>query len=180
MGEPCNGGRRPDEDATQSVSNNEFTALFQELRPELWRFTLGVVKDAHLAEDIVQATFTKALERRSEIRCESIQGWLFTVAYREALALKRKQASWIKTTAKLSAWWLTRQAETSDPLVAAETVERLRRGIEGLPGEQAEVVRLRIEQGLSFAEIARERHLPLGTVLTRMRLAMARLRKELE
>ncbi|MCA9247413.1 MAG: hypothetical protein KDA42_09870, partial [Planctomycetales bacterium] len=44
-----------------------------------------------------------------------------------------------------------------------------------LPSEQREVVRMRIYEEKKFAEIAAELELPLGTVLTRMRLALKKL-----
>ncbi len=65
-------------------------------------------------------------------------------------------------------------------LVHAETVERVRKALRELPAEQAEVVRRRMFREQKFAEIAAELNLPLGTVLTRMRLALARLRKSLK
>lgn len=48
-----------------------------------------------------------------------------------------------------------------------------------LPFEQQQVVEARIQRGQTFAAIAAELGLPLGTVLTRMRLALAKLRRSL-
>jgi RNA polymerase sigma-70 factor (ECF subfamily) len=63
--------------------------------------------------------------------------------------------------------------------VQGEDVARVRVAIDRLPPEQRRVVEQRIDEGRTFAEIAAESGLPLGTVLTRMRLAHEALRKAL-
>jgi RNA polymerase sigma-70 factor (ECF subfamily) len=64
-------------------------------------------------------------------------------------------------------------------LVQAEDVARVRAAIERLSPEQRAVVEQRVDAGRTFAEIAAESGLPLGTVLTRMRQAHEALRKAL-
>jgi RNA polymerase sigma-70 factor (ECF subfamily) len=51
----------------------------------------------------------------------------------------------------------------------------VRKAVEALPAEQREVVRLRIDEEKTFAEIAALTGKPLGTILTRMRLATKKL-----
>jgi RNA polymerase sigma-70 factor (ECF subfamily) len=57
-----------------------------------------------------------------------------------------------------------------------EKVEHLKRRIRELSAEQQEVLRLRIFEDLTFAEIAVKMQIPIGTALSRMRLALERLR----
>ncbi|MBV9749701.1 MAG: sigma-70 family RNA polymerase sigma factor, partial [Acetobacteraceae bacterium] len=64
-------------------------------------------------------------------------------------------------------------------LVSAERDLRLRTVMRDLPDEQAEVLRMSFFQDKPHAEIARELQLPLGTVKSRVRLALARLRSAL-
>ena len=68
----------------------------------------------------------------------------------------------------------------SQVLEERELAATLRRHVRALPEEQQEVVRLRIEDGLTFREIAERQGVPLGTALGRMHLAMKRMRRELE
>ena len=63
-----------------------------------------------------------------------------------------------------------------DHLLASERDERVRVAVEALPPEQATVVRLSFFADKPHAEIARELGLPLGTVKSRLRLAMAKIR----
>ena len=57
-----------------------------------------------------------------------------------------------------------------------EEVEQLTRLIGELPKEQRDVLRLRFFENMTFAEIAETMQTPIGTALSRMRLALARLR----
>ncbi len=70
---------------------------------------------------------------------------------------------------------VTEQNSPDDRICRWETVLNVREALEKLPENQQDVVRLRIYEEKTFAEIAKELNLPLGTVLTRMRLAMRKL-----
>ncbi len=153
-------------------------ALYVDHGQELRRFVLGVVRDADLAADVVQAAFVKCLERGHEARAESLKGWLFRVAYHEALAARRRQATRDSALPRLA----SRTHASHRPeegLVRGEVAESVRKVLETLPYEQRFIVMARIQEDKTFAAIAREHGLPLGTVLTRMRRALARLRTAL-
>jgi RNA polymerase sigma-70 factor (ECF subfamily) len=62
---------------------------------------------------------------------------------------------------------------------AAEVSLRLRRAIDRLPVEQADLLRLAYFEDKAHVTIATERGVPLGTVKSRLRLALGRLRKEM-
>ena len=147
---------------------------------ELRRFVLGVVRDRSLADDVMQATFLKAVERGHEARAETAKGWLFRVAWNEALAARRRQAGRDRHERRLAG---IRPRDDPGPdawLIRGETVEAVRGAIAGLPEEQRRVVLARIYEDKTFAEIAGESGLPIGTVLTRMRRALERLRRTLK
>jgi RNA polymerase sigma-70 factor (ECF subfamily) len=63
-----------------------------------------------------------------------------------------------------------------EPLVRWEAVQAVRKALEQLPPAQREVVRMRIYEGKTFASIAEELKIPLGTALGRMRSALEKLR----
>jgi RNA polymerase sigma-70 factor (ECF subfamily) len=64
-----------------------------------------------------------------------------------------------------------------DELVGREDVAKLKELLAELPPDQQHVVRQRMYEDKTFAVIAQELNVPLGTVLTRMRLAMEKLQK---
>jgi RNA polymerase sigma-70 factor (ECF subfamily) len=151
-------------------------ALYLEHGDELRAFLIGVLKDHDLAHEALQATFIKVMEQGHTAREETRKGWLFRVAFHEALAIKRRGKSYDKNLRKM-AWSRPNPEENSpdDRICRWETVVNVREALEKLPQNQQDVIKKRIYEEKTFAEIAKELNLPLGTVLTRMRLAMRKL-----
>lgn len=163
----------------RNIDSDFVAALYQEHGGELHRFLLGVLRDHDLAADALQNTFSKMIEVGHTARQETLKGWLFRVAYHEALALRRRQGVDGKAMLKL-AWSAPVAGETPDEAACrSEAADRVRIALEQLPPEQRQVVRLRIYEQQKFAAIAAELGLPLGTVLTRMKLALGKLRQRL-
>lgn len=141
---------------------------------ELRRFLLGLLKHQETTEDVLQAVFLKAIEKGANVEESGRKGWLFTVAYHEAISARRRQTVRQRSIFKALAEQSTRSVE-SDQLLLDERIQQVRIALEALPPAQREVVMARVHEDKTFAEIARERNLPLGTVLTRMRRALAAL-----
>jgi len=154
-------------------------ALYMEHGEELRRFLLGILRDAQLTSDVLQATFVKMSQRGHETRQESRKAWLFRVAYHEAMAYRRREGVGDKVLRRV-AWHSNGVAGPSDePLLRLEAVQSVREALEHLPPEQRQVVRMRIYEEKTFAIIAKELKIPLGTALGRMRAALIKLRARL-
>ena len=155
-------------------------ALYAEHGRELRAFLTGVLRNPDLADEVVQVTMTRTLESGHTARKESMKGWLFRVAYNEAMAIRRRQSVHVKSMRQLT-WLRPVHAESSEVGVdRAEEIQRVRSELKTLPVEQQIVVRMRIDEGKTFAIIASELNVPLGTVLTRMRLAIKKLQAQLK
>jgi RNA polymerase sigma factor (sigma-70 family) len=157
--------------------------LYLEHGEELRRFLLGILRDAQLTSDVLQATFVKLVQRGHETRAESRKAWLFRVAYHEAMAYRRREGVGDKVLRNV-AWHSTASqngaaAAAEEPLLRLEAVQSVREALEHLPPEQRQVVRMRIYEEKTFAVIARELKIPLGTALGRMRAALIKLRARL-
>ncbi|MGE3406546.1 MAG: RNA polymerase sigma factor [Pirellulales bacterium] len=163
-------------------------ALYVQHGNELRAFLLGVLRDGHLAADALQSTFAKALEQGHTAHEENLKGWLFQVAYREALALRRRQATdqrVLKSVAEQAgndtdAPGTAISKQPDELSIQQETVLQVQTALNDLPLPQQQVVRLRMQQNLKFREIASQLNQPLGTVLARMQAALKRLREKLE
>jgi RNA polymerase sigma-70 factor (ECF subfamily) len=149
-------------------------ALLARYEVSLYQFLFGLLRDHHLAEDALQETFVRALERLDAVDPDHLRGWLFTVAYHQAMLARRKEKR--SRTAPLGA------ADLGDPqpgpLPLAESRDdqrRLESLISQLSPAQQEVVRQRRE-GKRFVDIARALGCPLNTALARMHEALKRLR----
>jgi RNA polymerase sigma-70 factor (ECF subfamily) len=155
-------------------------SLFLEHADELRRFVFGILRDHDTAGDVLQATFTKAIERGHTAREKTLKGWLFRVAYNEAIVVKRKQGVRRRANDFLANEPQPEAPRPDQRLVRFEDVERVRAALALLPPEQRQVVRMRMYEGKKFAEIAEELKWPLGTVLTRMHAALKKLKKSLD
>lgn len=163
----------------EKIDPGTVAALYVEYGDQLRRFLIGVLRDQQLANDVLQATFTKLVERGHETRKESRKSWLFRVAYHEAMAIRRRQAVGNKVFERV-AWTIDTTHSAADvPLIRLEAVESVREAIADLPEAQQQVVRMRIYEEKTFAVIAEELGIPLGTALARMHSALAKLRKRL-
>jgi RNA polymerase sigma-70 factor (ECF subfamily) len=155
-------------------------ALYLEHGEELRRFLLGILRDAQLTSDVLQATFVKMAERGHETKEASRKAWLFRVAYHEAMAYRRREGVGDKVLRRM-AWHTNGAAGAADePLLRIEAVQSVREALKELPPEQRQVVRMRIYEEKTFATIAKELKIPLGTALGRMRAATIKLRAKLD
>jgi RNA polymerase sigma-70 factor (ECF subfamily) len=151
-------------------------ALLLRYEAPLFQFLLGMLRDRQQAEDALQETFVRALERLDGVDPDHLRGWLFTVAYHQAMLGKRR-AKKDKATRPLLPDAATdgqpgplRQAEQQDD------ARRLRELLEQLPSGQREVIRQRVYEGKRFREIAAALGCPLNTALARMHEGLKRLR----
>ena len=138
--------------------------LYVEHADDLKAFLIGVLRNRDLAAEALQSTFTKAMESGHTARKETLKGWLFRVAYNEAMAIRRQQKIHDKSSRK---WAWSRSGRNDSPeenVSRWETVNQVRQALETLPEEQREIVHLRIYEEKTFAVIAEELQLPLGTV----------------
>ncbi|MBA3312463.1 MAG: RNA polymerase sigma factor [Planctomycetota bacterium] len=153
-------------------------ALYASHAVELRAYLTGLLRDPDLAAEMLQATFLRAVERGHTFRNDSAKAWLFRVAHNRAMDYRRRVAAEGRLVEK-SAWWKReKRGNAASPVEVAgrdETVSRVRQAIEQLPAEQRQIVRLKIYDNLTFAEIAGRLSVPLGTVLTRMRIATKKL-----
>lgn len=162
------------------IAPEQISELHAECSDELHRLALGVLRDVHLAADVVQTAFAKAVEHGHTAET-SLRGWLFRVVVNEALAVRRRQGVQSRALDKLA--WLdcgSAGPELPDEIASRrEEFERAKAALDGLPAEQRQVVHMRLYEQKTFAVIAAELNVPLGTVLWRMQAALKRLRERL-
>ena len=150
-----------------------FALVFARTSPALYAQALAIVADAAVAEDLVQEAFLRIWPRRSRLQDPaSLDGYLAAAVRNLALDHLRRN----------------RRTQAKQLLVATPAAKRASEGpdaeliddaLRRLPPEQREVVLLRVHMELSFAEVAERTGTPLGTVHSRYRLAMTRLRAAL-
>ena len=158
-------------------------ALYDQWYGALYSLVLHLLQDPDEAEDVVEETFWQAWRKSSSYEPSkgAVSTWLLTIGRRRALDRLRARKRHREDSANTSAFDDLPSTEP-DPFEDAATRERreqVREALRGLPREQREVLELGYFNGLSQSEIAEATGQPLGTVKTRMRLAMQKLRDPL-
>ena len=145
------------------------------LLPRLRRFAYGLTGDGHQADDLVQAGCLKAIERWSQYQSgTSLASWMFRILQTtwldEYRTRQRQQTdSWDEGFDELMG------DDGSSLLEARSEARAVRRLVAELPEDQRAVLMLVAVEGLSYKEAAEVLELPLGTVMSRLARARARL-----
>jgi RNA polymerase sigma-70 factor (ECF subfamily) len=146
----------------------------------IYSLALRILGDATEAEDIVQEVFSQAWKQAARYSASrgAVGAWLLTLARSRAIdRLRAKRARPGDVSDERVAGQLVDAGPTADSLVlSSEQVARVRAALDELPLLQRAAVELAYYEGLTHAEIADRLEQPLGTVKTRIRLAMMKLR----
>lgn len=143
----------------------------------LERYAWAILRDWSLAKDAAQNGFVLLARFGGDVAPEAVKSWLFKVVHREAIRLRESQRS--QPSSELVAEQAANyEISPLNSLIQQERVELIRQQIALLPTEQQTILKMRIVDEFSFAEIATSLNIPLGTALSRMRLALEKLRKQ--
>lgn len=155
-----------------------FITLFHHFAPRLKAYLQRQGVDPAGAEEIVQDVMVSVWRRADtyDPALASAATWVFTITRNRRIDVLRRERR--------------PEIDPEDPALMPDPVdpadraveieqesERLHRAIRTLPPEQAELLRMAFFEDKPHSAIAAERKLPLGTVKSRLRLALARLRK---
>lgn len=151
-----------------------FAALYDRHAARLLRVAWGLLGDRAEAEDAVQDAFVSAVgARRSVARAESVERYLVAIVRHAALARRRARARRPIAVAAVP------ECHASAPGGTGVPDEALERALDALPVAQREVLVLKLDLGLTFAEAAALLGIGLDTAASRYRYALAKLRSAL-
>ncbi len=154
-----------------------FKALFADFAPRVKAFARRSGASSQVAEDLAQDVMLTVWRRAGlfDRRKAAASTWIFTIARNRRIDMIRKEARPDFDPHDPS---LQAEDKAADELLHASEMEgELRRAVARLPQEQAELMRLAYFEDKSHGVIAEELDLPLGTVKSRIRLAMRKLRR---
>jgi len=140
----------------------------------LRRYALVLTRDAESADDLVQATFVRAQERRETFRDGSdVKVWLMTILHNLFIDTRRSVQA---AEARDRAWAETRPTFVEPSGEVAARLAQLRAGFLALAPDQREALHLVALEGLGVAEAAAILGIPQGTLMSRVARARAALR----
>lgn len=160
-------------------TDDAVSALYARVGPSAYRLALSLVGQRAAAEDVVHEAFARLVARLDGLRDpQALDGYVTRAVRNLALNRLRRRRNAEAATETLAAGasgWVA-PVDPADP----ERARRVARALGALPPKQREVVQLRVYEGLSFPQIAARTRVPLGTLHSRYRLALTRLRATLE
>ena len=183
--------RRADEDAALVVAlaADEVTALeqlYDRYSALVFSIALRVLHDNALAEDVTQEVFLRLWRQPASFDPQRGRfiSWISSVARNRALDELRKltRRRGAEDQTEEAVLDLPDDARGEDPqeeAILAEERERVRAALAELPPAQRQVIELAYFSGLTQVEIAERTGDPLGTIKTRVRLGMRKLREAL-
>ncbi len=152
-----------------------FAELFRHFAPKVKAFLIKSGADAGLAEECMQdvmATLWRKAHMYDPSRA-SVATWIFTVARNRKIDLLRKYA---RPEPEDLPWGPEQAPDQADVLALQQESHRLAEAMKTLPEKQRVLIERAYFGDLTHSEIAAETGLPLGTIKSRIRLALDRLR----
>ncbi len=160
-------------------------AIYERYSSAVYSLARYMLRSEAVAEEATQDVFLNIWHKASSFNLSRGQPktWIMSVAHHKIIDIirSRRRAEAISDPKEYETLDLlpSDQVSTDEAVVRNLEAERVRRALERLPAAQQEVVTLAYFGGLSQSEIAAKLGQPLGTVKTRARLALQKLREEL-
>ena len=178
-----------DEELIRQISQAQPEAvrlLYQRYGRMVYSVALRAVGDPSAAEEITQDVFLRIWEKAETYRADKakVVTWIARIARNRAIDVYRQRKS--RDDRASAGWEELKQAASAPAPHPGEGMEmarlqgRVREAVASLPPDQKTALALAFFQGRTHKEIAEELGEPLGTVKTRIRAAMQRLRSILE
>jgi RNA polymerase sigma-70 factor (ECF subfamily) len=167
-----------DGSAARSPAERKLEDVFTRFEPELLGTLQHLLGNPDDARDALQEGFVRCWKKRDALdEIANLRAWVFRVAYNVGLDLLK--SGWRRRRKAVAVEELEPAARDGEPEERALERERLvalRDAIRRLEGKEKDVFLLRQNGALTYEQIAQATGLPLGTVKTAMRRALAKLR----
>jgi RNA polymerase sigma-70 factor (ECF subfamily) len=147
------------------LRSREAQRSLKEARTRLYRVAYAWCHSPALADDLVQETLTKALQKSGQLRDPKARdAWLFTIlanCYRDHFRRSREMDD-------IDEIEISTESTPETEMSRSEIVGKVRAAIERLPAGQRQVVTLVDIEGFSYVEVAQILEVPIGTVMSRL------------
>ena len=163
---------------TETRSGELLETLFHDARGELLGTLYYLIGNMEDAKDALQETFLKCWRKQDQLdSIENLKAWVFRIALNTGRDIRK--TAWKRRRQSLAedAIMFSTSENPEADLVRNEQIDQLSQAIIRLRPKEQEVFLLRQNGGLTYEQIAEATGLPLGTVKTRMRAAISRLRE---
>jgi RNA polymerase sigma-70 factor (ECF subfamily) len=149
----------------------------------LFGMILSIVKNREEAEDVLQEVFVKIWDKSYTFNEErgNVYSWIVTLTRNKAIDRIRSKGykTQQKATQDVNAPQFKLEGNTFDPLettIFSDRAELVRKALTEIPENQSKVLKIAYYRGMTQTEISDHLDIPLGTVKTRMRQGMIKLK----
>ena len=166
--------------STADADSEWVTQIVEQYQDRLVRYAQRIVGDPQAANDVVQDTFVKLCGEDAERLQSVVAPWLYRVCRNRAFDVRKKERRMIPANV----------AETSEPLATTHSPEhtasvmdeaaKALQALSQLSDSQQEVIRLRIEHGLSYGQISEITELSVSNVGYLLHTGLKTLRTKLQ
>jgi RNA polymerase sigma-70 factor (ECF subfamily) len=154
-----------------------FDALYDAYHRLVYGIGLRMLGDAPAAEDLTQAVFLKIWNSPQAYSAGNFGGWLARVARNRALDVLRSRSARVEAELPQD---IASDDALDDLVIARVEGRQVRAALAALPEEQRNLIELGFFDGVTHEELARRTATPLGTVKTRIRSGLRKMRTLLE
>jgi len=156
-----------------------FAELFEHFAPRIKGFLIKSGANLSLAEECSQEVMATCWHKAHmfDPSRASVATWIFTIARNRKIDVLRKER---RPEPEELTWGPEEEPDQTDVMVIQQESEQLGRAIADLPEVQRDLIKKAYFGDLTHSEIAAQTGLPLGTIKSRIRLALDRLRHEVK
>lgn len=177
-----------DDDLIRAVASGSvpaLSALYDRFARLIFSLAVNIVSDSALAEEITQDVFVQVWNKAGTFHADQghLNTWLSSITRHRAIDMLRRRG--VRMESHQVGWDDSTTPDLPDDFLVEENLEtqqrqrRVRMAVAALPENQQRALALAYFKGYTHQQVAEELGEPLGTVKTRIRLAMQKLREVL-
>tara|TARA_B100000780_G_C20968849_1_gene386810 strand:- start:152 stop:718 length:567 start_codon:yes stop_codon:yes gene_type:complete len=164
---------------SKDQDKESFSELFAHFAPRIKSFLMKGGADPVTAEDCAQETMVTVWHKAHlfDPTRAAASTWIFTIARNKRIDAARRQS---RPEPEDLPWGCDPDPDASEIISMQQETSQLAQAVKSLPEKQRVIVERAFYNDLSHQEIADETGLPLGTIKSRIRLALQRLRHKMK
>lgn len=161
---------------------SDFVVLFDYFAPRIKSFLMKGNMSEDQAEELAQETMLSVWYKAHtyDINKAAASTWIFTIARNKKIDLLRKGKHYTVDSDDPLYAIEDPEASATDTMIRNQSDEIVKQAMDALPEAQAAMIRKSFYEDKSHSVIAEEENIPLGTVKSRIRLAIERLKREID
>ena len=168
---------------TRTTAPRQWVAeTFEELEPLLLAYVSRRVRNPETAQDVVQEAFVKLCQQPWPEIGEHTKAWLYKTCRNRVIDIARREGRMhaVQTDADVSTLYDRKSRPAEDGATRDEQIDQVREQINELHQRQQEILRLRLQEGLSYKQIAEVTGLTATNVGYLLHQAVSGLRGKLQ